>query len=215
MRNWVVLGGVLLLGAHARAEEAPDDDAAKFRVGVNLGIISVPRLVNIQGYARVHPYIGLGGGWSTTPKFASDFVLERAGATSGTTTSTLNEFSGWEVFLRVFPLRGVFYLGVGFGQQVIDGQVTQLVAGSPFGVTGSGRVQSWVITPRLGWQWVWSSGFALGFEAGVQVTLSHQDTVSLPPGTPPDVIREVGDLVHFGATVPLPVINFTIGYHFG
>ncbi len=45
--------------------------------------------------------------------------------------------------------------------------------------------------------------------------LSHQDTVSLPPGTPPDVTREIGDLVHFGATVPLPVINFTIGYHFG
>lgn len=215
MRTWLVLGGVLLLGTAARAEEAAEDDAARFRVGVNLGIVSIPRLVNIEGYARVHPYIGLGGGWSTTPKFASDFVLERAGATSGSTISALNEFSGWEVFLRVYPLRGVFYLGVGAGQQVIDGQVTQLVAGLPFGPTGSGRVQSWVLTPRIGWQWVWRSGFALGFEAGVQVTLSHQDTVNLPQGTPPDVTQEIQDLVHFGASVPLPVVNFTIGYHFG
>jgi len=215
MRRSLVLGGLLLLGASAGAEEAAEDDAAKFRVGVNVGIVSLPRLVNLEGYARVHPYIGLGGGWSTTPKFASDAVLRWAGATSDTTTSSLNEFSGWEVFLRLFPLRGVFYLGVGFGQQVVDGQVTQLVSGLPLGATGSARVQSWVITPRLGWQWVWSSGFALGFEAGVQVTLGHQDTVNLPPGTPPDVIRETRDLLNFGASVPLPVVNFTIGYHFG
>ncbi|HSP20494.1 MAG TPA: hypothetical protein VLQ79_13315 [Myxococcaceae bacterium] len=215
MRRTVVLGALLLLGPSARAEEAAEEDGAKFRVGVNVGILSVPRLVNLQGYARVHPYIGLGGGWSTMPKFASDLVLKWAGATSDTTTSTLNEFSAWEVFLRMYPLRGVFYLGVGFGQQVVDGQVTALVAGLPFGPTGSGRVQSWVLTPRIGWQWVWSSGFALGLEAGVQVTVSHQDTVTLPPGTPPDVIQETRDLVNFGANVPLPVVNFTIGYHFG
>ena len=184
-------------------------------MGVNLGLISIPRLLNIEGYARVHPYIGLGGGWSTMPKFASDLVLRWAGATSDTTTSTVNEFAAWEVFLRIYPLRGVFYLGVGFGQQVLDGQAPRLVSGSPFGPTGFAHVQSWVITPRLGWQWVWRSGFALGVEAGIQVTLSHQDTVTLPPGTPPDVTQDVLDLVHFGAEVPLPVINFTIGYHFG
>jgi len=215
MQRWLVLGGVLLLGASARAAEGAEDDAARFRVGVNLGIISIPRFVNIQGYARVHPYLGIGGGWSTTPKFASDLILKWANATSNTTTSTLNEFSAWEAFLRVYPLRGVFYLGVGFGQQVVDGQVTQLVVGSPFGPTGTARVQSWVITPRLGWQWVWSSGFALGFEAGVQVTLSHEDTVSLPPGTPADVTQNIRNLVNFGASVPLPVVNFSIGYHFG
>jgi hypothetical protein len=213
MRRWLVLGGVLLLGASTRAEERPEDDPAKFRVGVNLGVISIPRLITVQGYARVHPYIGLGGGWGTMPKFASDAVLRWAGATSDTTNSTINEFSAWDCFLRVYPLRGVFYLGVGFGQQVVDGQVTDTGNGS--GLTGSTRVQSWVVTPRIGWQWVWSSGFALGFEAGVQVTLSHQQTVSLPAGTPPDVTQDVQDLVHFGASVPLPVINFTIGYHFG
>ena len=119
----------------------------------------------------------------------------------------------WEVALRVYPFRGTFYLGVGFGHQNLDGQVTEK-QGTFVGVA-QGRVESWVITPRIGWQWVWRSGFAIGVDLGVQVTVSHSDTLSLPPGTPPDVEHDVRDLIHFGAEVPLPVLSFRIGYHFG
>jgi len=215
MRRWLLLGGVLLLAVPARAEESPDDDPGKFRVGVNLGIVSIPRLINVEGYARVHPYIGLSGGWSTFPKFASDAILKWAGAKSDTTDANLNQFSAWEVAVRVYPMRGVFFLGVGFGQQVVDGDVTAIQAGVPFGATALARVESWVITPRIGWQWVWRSGFAMGLDLGVQFVLSHKDTLVTPPGTPPDAEQDARDLINFGATVPLPVINFRIGYHFG
>ena len=117
--------------------------------------------------------------------------------------------------MRIYPLRGTFFIGAGFGQQTLDGSVTQLVSGAPFGPTASGRVQSWVITPRIGWQWVWRSGFAMGLDFGVQFVVSHQDSTNFPPGTSPDVEQEVNDLIHWGATVPLPVFNFRIGYHFG
>lgn len=215
MRNWLFLAGVLLLGVPARAEESPEDDPARFRVGVNLGIVSIPRLINVEGYARVHPYIGLSGGWSTFPKFASDAILKWAGAKTDTTDATLNDFSAWEVAVRVYPMRGIFFVGVGFGQQVIDAQVSEKQSGSPIGATGLARVESWVITPRLGWQWVWRSGFAMGVDLGVQFVLSHKDTLVLPPGVPPDVEQDTRDVIHFGSTVPLPVLNFRIGYHFG
>jgi hypothetical protein len=39
--------------------------------------------------------------------------------------------------------------------------------------------------------------------------------VNIPPGTSPDVEQDVRDIVHFGSTMPLPVLRFSIGYHFG
>ena len=216
MQKGLFLASVLLLEVPAwAAEEEGPDDPGRFRVGVNLGIISIPRPINVEGYARLHPYIGVSGGWSTFPKFASDAILSWAGAKSDTTDSSLNRFDAWEVALRVYPLRGTFFLGVGVGQQVIDAVVTEKQTGSPIGLGGSARVDSWVITPRIGWQWVWSSGFAMGLDVGAQFVLGHTENVSIPPGTPPDVEQDVRDVVHFGSTVPLPVIRFSLGYHFG
>jgi len=207
---------VLLLAPPAKAvEDGGPDDPGRFRVGVNLGIISVPRPIQIEGYARLHPFIGVSGSWSTFPKFASDAILSWAGAKSDTTDARLNNFDAWGIALRIYPLRGVFYLGVGAGQQVIDAVVTEKQTGSPIGIGGSARVESWVLTPRIGWQWAWSSGFAMGVDLGVQFVVGHSENVVIPPGTPPDVEQDVRDVVHFGSTVPLPVIRFSLGYHFG
>jgi len=55
----------------------------------------------------------------------------------------------------------------------------------------------------------------MGLDFGVQFVVGHSETVNIPPGTSPDVEQDVRDIVHFGSTVPLPVIRFSIGYHFG
>ena len=213
MRRGSFLAAMLLLAAPVRAQqEGGPDDPGRFRVGANVSLIGIPRLINVEGYARLHPYIGVTGGWSTFPKFASDVVLKWAGAKSDTTDANLNDFSAWDVGLRIYPLRGTFFVGVGFGQQTIDADVSDKT--TP-GATGSARVKSWVLTPRLGWQWVWSSGFAMGLDFGVQFVVSHSETINTPPGLPPDVVNDVNDIVHFGSTVPLPCINFKLGYHFG
>ena len=214
MRKALFLAGMLLLALPARAaEDGGPDDPGRFRVGVNVGIISIPRPINVEGYARVHPYLGLSGGWSTFPKFASDPLLSWAGAKSDTTDANLNKFDAWEVALRIYPLRGTFFLGMGAGQQVIDASVNDKT--SPLPIGASARVQSWVLTPRIGWQWVWSSGFAMGLDFGVQFVVGHTEDVFLPPGTTPDVEQDIRDIVHFGSTVPLPVFRFSLGYHFG
>jgi len=213
MRSGLFLAGVLLLSVPARAEEGGPDDPARFRVGANLGIVSIPRLINFEGYARIHPYIGISGGWSTFPKFASDAILKWANAKSDSTDANLNDFSAWEVALRIYPMRGTFFLGVGFGQQIVAGNFTELQGGAA-GLTASARVESWVITPRIGWQWVWASGFAMGLDFGVQFVLSHKDTL-FPSGTGTQAEQDARDLIHWGAEVPLPVFRFSIGYHFG
>jgi len=216
MRRGLFLVLVFLgVAVPARAQEGGPDDPGRFRIGVNLGIVSIPRLINVEGYARLHPYIGVSGGWSTFPKFASDAILSWAGAKSDTTDASLNSFDAWEVALRIYPLRGTFFIGVGAGQQVIDAVVSEKQAATPIGLGGSARVQSWVLTPRIGWQWVWSSGFAMGLDFGVQFVVGHTETVNIPPGTSDDVAQDVRDIVHFGSTVPLPVFRFSIGYHFG
>src|SRR5262245_66589187 len=113
MRRGVLLASVLFLALPAKAaEDGGPDDPGRFRVGVNLGIISVPRPLYIEGYARVHPFLGVSGSWSTFPKFASDAILSWAGAKSDTTDASLNNFDAWEVALRIYPLRGTFYMGV-------------------------------------------------------------------------------------------------------
>src|SRR5215470_2282980 len=137
MRSGLFLAGVLLLAVPARAEEGGPDDPGRFRVGVNLGIVSIPRLINFEGYARIHPYIGISGGWSTFPKFASDAILKWAGAKSDTTDASLNNFDAWEVALRIYPLRGTFFLGVGAGQPVIDVTVSEKQARTPIPIAAS------------------------------------------------------------------------------
>src|SRR5262245_405433 len=216
MRRGVLLASVLLLVLPVQAaEDGGRDDPGRFRVGGNLGIISVPRPIHIEGYARLHPFLGVSGSWSTFPKFASDAILNWAGAKSDTTDASLNNFDAWEVALRIYPLRGTLYLGVGAGQQVMAAVVTEKQTGSAIRIGGSARVDAWLLTPRIGWQWVWSSGFAMGLELGAQFVVGHTENVSIPPGTPPDVAQDVRDIVHFGSTVPLPVFRFTLGYHFG
>lgn len=215
MKRGLALAGLLLAASVAHAEEGGPEDPARFRVGVNLGIISIPRLINFEGYARIHPYIGISGGWSTFPKFTSDAILKAAGAKSANTDANVNDFSAWEVAVRIYPMRGIFYLGVGFGQQLVDGDFTQLQAGTPFGATVTGRVQSWLITPRIGWQWVWASGFAMGVDLGVQFVISHSTVVEPPPGASGPAVDDARALIDWAASQPLPVIRFSIGYHFG
>ena len=104
---------------------------------------------------------------------------------------------------------------MGAGQQVIDATVTEKQARTPIPIGASARVQSWVLTPRIGWQWVSSSGFAMGLDFGVQLVVGHTETVKIPPGTSSDVEQDIRNVVHFGSTVPLPVFRFSLGYHFG
>jgi len=221
-----VLCALLLVGSVAAAQEAGTgvsgawapgvetrDDPAHFRVGINVGLIGLPRPLTIEGYARVHPYLGLSGGWSYFPKFLSDRLLSAVGAQSETTNASLNDFSAWEIALRVYPLRGTFFVGLGAGQQNVEGTVTEKLGG--FAGAASVSAQSWTLTPRIGWQWIWASGLAMGVDLGVQFTISHQETLILPPGTPPNVAHDARKYLEFGATLPLPSLNFRIGYHLG
>ena len=216
MRRGLFLALVLSLALPARAaEEGGPDDPGRFRVGVNLGIISIPRLINVEGYARLHPYLGVSGGWSTFPKFASDALLGWAGAKSDTTDATLNKFDAWEVALRFYPLRGPSSSGSVPGNRSSTRRCPRSSRASRL---GSAARRGW----RAGSSPRGSAGNGCGAAASrwgwtsaVQFVVGHSETVNIPPGTTPDVEQDIRDIVHFGSTVPLPVFRFSLGYHFG
>ena len=195
--------------------QAPEDDPGRFRVGVDLGIVSLPRPVLIEGYARVHPYLGIAGNWSYFPKFASDALLNWAGAQSDTTKGELNDFSGWEVALRVYPLRGTFYVGVGFGHQNLEanGDREPRAGFTGVGVRAGGELGDHPahrlavgVAERLRRR----GGPGRAGDGG-----AHRHGGAAASGTPADVEQDVRDLVHFGVLGAAPVLSFRIGYHFG
>ena len=85
---------------------------------------------------------------------------------------------------RVFPFHGPFFLGLRAGRQSVSASATVSALGQT--ATGSVDVDSWFVNPRVGLLWTWSSGLALGFEAGVQIPLSSKVTTTLPSGITDD-----------------------------
>ena len=121
---------------------------------------------------------------------------------------------------RYYPWRGPFYLGVGFGTQNFQASRTEDFSGE--NVTATLTLNSVMVVPQVGWRWVWDTGFFLGVEAGVQVALSTQRSLT---DDAPTIVRQTsqyatqvkaieaqGDVL---AGIPLP--NFAllqVGYFF-
>ncbi|MFI5302849.1 MAG: hypothetical protein ACHREM_32570 [Polyangiales bacterium] len=86
---------------------------------------------------------------------------------------------------RIFPLGGAFYFGMRAGIQHVDASAT-VDAGAYGTVSGSMSADTYFINPRLGFLWTYSSGLAIGVDAGVQIPLNHNQASTVPKGvTPP------------------------------
>lgn len=90
------------------------------------------------------------------------------------------KYNSWRITGRVYPFRGAFFVGLGFGKQNLSGSSANsvTVAGTPYSVNYSVDVNTTILVPHIGWRWIWSSGFFLGMEYGVQVASSSTSTFS-------------------------------------
>lgn len=79
--------------------------------------------------------------------------------------------------LKVHPWKGVFYLGVLVGNQEVNINTSQEYQGQT--VTIDGKVKSRYITPHMGWQWRWNSGFFMGMSVGWQMNSGSKTTLSI------------------------------------
>lgn len=178
-----------------------EDPHPTLRVGLMLGLISVPRPVNVELHAKLWDWFGLGVSYTYLPSFVSDWLLKLYNIDHVSLTS-----SSWELGLRAYPLRGSFYLGANLGV----GNVSAVTTGSQ--QAAKADVTAPFVTPRLGWLWIWTSGFALSTDAGVQIPLGDPQIHFEPPQFRDykplrDAAEDVGKSL-------VPVLNFRIGYFF-
>ena len=189
---------------------APDDlDGASRRpvhVGLLIGIVSVPRPLDVELQVRINDLFAVGLGYSDFPAFVADPLLEAVGAKGGSTTARLDEFSALDVDLRVMPFRGAFFVGTSFGRQKLRGAITES------GQTATVDLKLTYATPRIGWQWTLGPGFLLGFDFGAQLKLSGEPTVTVPPGASQSQIDKAHKLVDVGSSYPLPSLRLRIGW---
>lgn len=168
------------------------------QIGVTLGVISIPRPVNVQLMVKGWDLIGIGVSYSYLPAFIADAILSIAGVHNASAHS-----SAWEVDLRLFILRGAFFLGSSLGTQSLTATATSN------GVTAQGDLTTLYLTPRLGWLWIWDSGFLLGTDFGVQIPISNTLTID-----PIANNKDVRDAARVIGQIPLPAVTFRIGYLF-
>src|ERR1700687_477134 len=168
------------------------------QIGVTLGVISLPRPLNVQLLAKGWDLIGIGVSYSYLPAFIAEAILSLAGVHNASAHS-----SAWEVDLRLFILRGAFFLGSSLGTQGLTATATSN------GITAQGDLTTFFVTPRLGWLWIWDSGFLLGTDFGVQIPVSSSLTVD-----PIATNKEVRDAARVIGQTPLPAVTFRIGYLF-
>jgi hypothetical protein len=219
-----ILVAALLISASARAadnnaELAPkafdqkkDDSPRMFHVGAMVGLVSLPRPLDVELYARVTDYFFVGFSYSDFAAVFADPLLSAAGLKSGSTTARLDQFNGFDVDLRVFPFGGSFFLGSSFGRQSVKGAVTESTQVGP--QTATLDLATVYATPRVGWLWTFGPGLTLGLDAGVQLKLSSTGNPVIPPGAPQSVVDDANKFVDVASSYPLPSFHLRLGWQY-
>jgi len=126
--------------------------------------VGFPRPLAVEGVVKLERTVLLGVEYSALPQISVSQVQASCWAVAGD--------------LRVFPLRGPFFVGLRGGEQHIDVEASLSAYG--YTVPAALRVDTVFLNPRLGFLWTWEPGISLGIDAGVQVPLSTNSASTLP-----------------------------------
>lgn len=162
---------------------------------------------------KLGDYIGVGAQYSMLPNITFPLVDAKL------------ETSAIQGTLRAFPFGGSFYVGIGGGVQMLKASMSE---GDLMAETD---LSSPVITPQIGWLWVWDSGFTLGLSLGAQIPFGSEPdadvkyngvSVSQVAGIEQATLDrgnalkgKVNDAAKLVGKTPLPQIDFIkIGFFF-
>src|SRR6266568_1762485 len=89
-------------------------------------------------------------------------------------------FDAWTLAAKVFPFRGAFFVGAGYGHYKLTGETQQVDSNT--GISGSAKaeVSSYFIEPGIGWRWVRPGGFFTGLDLSWQFPVGYKSTVTAP-----------------------------------
>jgi len=135
----------------------PSPPPPAHRFGVTLGIISLPRPLELEATYRLAPALAVSAQYSMLPDLT---------APGGSATLQLRAYQG---IVRWFPFSGAFFIGSGIGYQTFRASLSKTVDNGT--LTTALDLSGVFVSPQLGWLFVMQSGFTLGLSLGVQVPL--------------------------------------------
>ena len=134
----------------------------------------LPSLINFGATIKLTRYLGAGINIGIIPTLKISYY--------GQATLAYQEY---DVYARIYPFGGSFFLGTGIGYETVKGTLTTTIdltpyqQGLPAGLLPSsldyasqGSVKTLVLTPQIGLFHTFSAGFSLGFDVGLQVPIA-------------------------------------------
>jgi hypothetical protein len=159
-----------------RSQKATDDWnglLGPFQIGPAVGT-GLPSLINFGIAIKLTRYVGAGINVGIIPTLKISYY--------GQATLAYQEY---DVYARVYPFGGAFFLGTGIGYEAVQGTLATTVdltpyqQGLPAGLlpnsvdyASQGSVKTLVLTPQIGLFHTFGSGFSLGFDVGLQVPIA-------------------------------------------
>lgn len=177
------------------------------RAGFLVGIVSIPRPINVELSLKPNELLGFGVGFSMIPRIEVDEFAANMYA--------------FNAVGRIFPFKGSFYVGLGAGVQNINVEAYQDIRNQRY--TGQVEHTSLFVTPQVGWLWMWDSGFTLGLNLGAQIPLTSSPEVTIrnaagrevDPGRAAELRDDVNDVAKVLGFYPLPAFDLLkIGFFF-
>ena len=214
-------------------ESASKDDESSgdiIRIGPMVGV-GLPNLLSFGGLLKLTRYLGGGINIGLIPTVRVSYYGQ----------AKLN-YQEYDVFGRLFPFGGGFFLGAGVGYETVKGTLsdkidTSLLPTVPPGLSipnpltyeSSGSVKTMVLTPQIGYLYTMDIGFSLGIDIGAQVPIApsqikFQRLPVLPTSTPKQIADQVNaqlvdpsdqkvkNTLQTIGRAPLPTINLRVGW---
>ncbi len=135
-------------------------------LGPKISLLHLPRPLTIGVEARYAKWLGLSLDYGFLPSIGFP-VYDSYTYTSSTLSVGSNSISA---AARIFPFKGILFLGTHVGYQSLSGTVSADIQGLNTTFTASANML--FLSPHLGWQWVTESGFFTSMELGWQFTLT-------------------------------------------
>jgi len=164
-------------GTVDRPSNGERERTAKRTDHVRLGALvsaGFPRPLAVEGLIKIERLVALGLEYSTLPGATVSDVHFGCSALAGS--------------VRVFPLRGPFFLGLRAGRQHLSAAAA--VSGYGYTVPISLEVDTIFLNPQVGFLWTWEPGITLGIDAGLQIPISSNTSSVLANSTMPSAVQQ-------------------------
>ncbi len=168
------------------------------RLGPMVGV-GLPNLLSFGGLLKLTRYLGGGLNIGLIPTVRIKYY--------GQATLLYQEY---DIFGRIFPFGGGFFLGAGVGYETVKGTMSDTMDTSsftsllpqglsipnPLTYQSTGTVKTMVLTPQIGYFYTTGIGFSLGIDIGAQVPIApsqinFKSQLTLPANTPQQLVDQV------------------------